>query len=881
MAAAWLLCAAGNASAQYDPQTNPYYVKIPNVTGFWSTTGANTFSSAVDSSGAQIYWQYCPEAMTCLSISGLAAKAAMNGTNSELVWCNLLNYPNSYGYAKTDLFSRKHLQALGTKSPWQLVDIFKAKGVIKGYVVYHYETGTRAPWSGGPFDASINAATVYAHRLDAILIEQGQIAAANARGLVQLADCRGMTQENAWNTWKNQINKSAIVVVDPKLPWNRDYAVATGCFAMFALDPASPNQVSSFYRNTVLPALSAHFPVFGWAGGDEFNQTQAVTVRSGFNTATSFDCNLFVHSQITPGVDDPLANYQLNSKSAADLTSLTWAKKDVHYMAMIMSDGDFFGLSNSYVDDAATHYGEYYGNPKRGLFPFTWGVAAADLFQTMPTTLRVLGETATPNDQFIQYGGGYYYPDLYPDFVGHMRQIKPLAEKMKLRTWMGIFTDIDSTAARAAQNTVAATLTDLAGVFPIQYSPYTGGGGQITWARNSADYEIPVITAKYAVWNNSPFANEGTGPEAAQFVNNAAHSGPLNSAAFFDWTIIHVWSFFKHCADMNQTGAIYNHSIGVERAYASAVCLYNNLAPHVRVVTAEELAWQAALHLRTQDALNRIYDAAQSELSSGSQTAIEVAVLARHIADGRMSIATTESASLCNIDLGSSQYAPYGTPTLPELRVTVNSTEQLLNGSLTTKFQTGTRFAFTNMTFPAPVNISAIGGTLDFGLYGDGSGAVIRLELWSTAYAAFLYTDITLSFNGWRHYSLQLDGSNGLLAHGAAHAQIRLSVDIWQVSGPWNGRSAQFYLGNARVMTPTAPIAVNDDFKYEQFMKSQDRLKAVRSGNALRQIDESFETFTTGPLPQNGWIDSAGAPSITVARAFSGSKSLKLGGGDA
>jgi hypothetical protein len=883
LAAVAALGCAGAASAQYAPGTNPYYCKIPGVTGFYSSTAASTFAGATDSTGASIYWQYSPEAMMSLSLSGLAAKAALAGSNTELVWVNMQNYPYAYGYARNDLYTLKHLTGLGTKTPWQLVDIYKAKGIVKGFVVYHYETGSRQPWNGGPFDASINVATVYAHQLDAIIIEEGQIATALAHGLVQLADCRGVSQDTAWATYQASIDRSAVVSVDPKVPWNRDYAVATGCFAVFPLDPASPNQVSSFYRNTLLPAMNPNFPVLGWPGGDEYDHTQAATVRSGFNTATSFDCNLFVHSQLTPGVDDSIDNYRVNTKSAVDLTKLVWAKKDVHYTAMIMSDGDSFALANTYVDDAASAWGEFYGHPDRGLFPFTWGIPAADLYQTMPSTLRVLGQWATANDHFIQTGIGYFYPDLYPALASHVQQVDPILDQVRIRTYLGLFSDLGSNSTRTALDTVAANLGGLAGIFTMDYSPYTEGAGQVSWVKNTQGRDIPALAAKHAVWSNSGFANEGTGPEVAQFVNAAAHTGPLTTADYFDWTVIHVWSFFDDCADMNQSGATFNRAAGIERAYASAKCMFLNLAPHVRVVTAEELAWQTALHLRTGEALNRVYDMAESELSSGSQSLAEKQVLAQQIALGRSALLTTGTAptSVADIDLGSTQRAPYGAPSAGGFTVTANSMEQSADGSPSTKFQVSTGYAFTNMSFPT-LDVAANGGTLEYDIYGDGSGSSIRFEFYSLARSAFAYIDVPLNFVGWRHHSWKLDGSNGLLAFGATLPQILSSIDIWQVSGSWNAVAATFHLDNVRVMSTVIEpaISTDEDLKYSQFMLAQDRLKAVRSGNALHDLDESFDTLNAGALPQDGWIDSAGTPTISAARAYSGNRSLKLAGSD-
>ncbi len=593
-----------------------WYPKIIGAKGLYKTTPASTWPLSYDSNGSLITNVYGHTSYMVLSLAGLAAKACLEGTGDQLIEVDTQAYPYASQIAHADLLGRKGLQDLGTLPPWDLLDIFRDKGIVAGFVVYHYETGSRGLWNytnGGPYDPSSNAATVYAHQLNAVLIEQSLIATALSHGLSQLADCRGITQEQCWQTFKDDIDKHTIVACDPKVCWNRDYAVATGCFILFPMDPNDPLHASSFYRDVVLPTLEAPFPVLGWAGGDEYSGTYSATINGGFNTATSYDTNLLIYGALSPGVDEPFDPYRLNLKGKFDPGSLEW-ERDVHYTAFIMSDGDFYGLNNTYIEDTLGAVGEYFGHHERGSFPMTWSCAAADLIQTRPSSVRTLAEIATANDSFALMGGGYYYPDLFPDLLTHMQRIRPLMDAMELRTWIGNFSDYDSAKARQAQGIIASTLNDLSGLFPIQYSPYTAGHGNIYWTDNSSGYHIPVISAKHAIWANSAFEGEGSPLAVAESLASAPRTGSPDTTGCFDWTIIHIWSFFENCSNMNQTGAVFNPSQGIERCYASALCCYDNLPEHVRVVSAEELAWQAALHLHTEDSLLRILDQAEKEI---------------------------------------------------------------------------------------------------------------------------------------------------------------------------------------------------------------------------------------------------------------------------
>ena len=152
-----------------------------------------------------------------------------------------------------------------------------------------------------------------------------------------------------------------------------------------------------------------------------------------------------------------------------------------------------------------------------------------------------------------------------------------------------------------------------------------------------------------------------------------------------------------------------------------------------------------------------------------------------------------------NIDLGNLSRAPYGIPA-PPLTLSINNTLQMLDGSPSTRFSMGAAYGFVNMNFPATVAFPVDNSSLEFDLWGDASGARIRLELWSNQWGAFLYYDVELSFTGWRHFSLRLDGSDGLQVYNATREQIAGSMNIWQVSGSWNQKPGLFHLDNVRLI---------------------------------------------------------------------------------
>jgi len=162
------------------------------------------------------------------------------------------------------------------------------------------------------------------------------------------------------------------------------------------------------------------------------------------------------------------------------------------------------------------------------------------------------------------------------------------------------------------------------------------------------------------------------------------------------------------------------------------------------------------------------------------------------------------------IDMGDSQLGTYGTPSGPNYIITTNNTEQQFDGTPSTKFQIGSTYEFSNMNF-SPIDISE-GHSFDIDIYGDASGTTIRLELYSSAYGAFIYKDLTIDFNGWRSFSWNLDGTeNGMLEWPiGARSNVLSSVNIWQLSGSWNNTASTFYIDNA-VITARSPYDLNKD----------------------------------------------------------------------
>ena len=79
-------------------------------------------------------------------------------------------------------------------------------------------------------------------------------------------------------------------------------------------------------------------------------------------------------------------------------------------ISFVMTDGDYVQWFQS---DFFHGQGSFWDNPSRGKIPFGWSCCFAQLAQLCPVVIENALASRTGNDRFIEWGGGYYYPDLF------------------------------------------------------------------------------------------------------------------------------------------------------------------------------------------------------------------------------------------------------------------------------------------------------------------------------------------------------------------------------------------------------------------------------------------------------------------------------------
>jgi hypothetical protein len=528
--------------------------------------------------------------MLAQSVAGLAAKAVNEGRGDEMVWIGSGNRNVEDLFAP--LFKRHlDLELRGTFDVWELIDRYAKKGIIKGYIVFRSDesAGDINQHRAGT-DYSVNVATSLAGLLDGVIVDEKLEGEARSRGLTRLMDVRGKTQLWCFDRYRDQFNRRMVCTQDPRKPHVRDLAIAQKALTVYGHDAPTP---------AVMEWLEPLSPILGWNGGDEFTTTQLSTRYGHIQTCTDWCMNLPVLMAGTETMEPQKA-------PDFDPRTIDWNDRR-STITFISSDGDNVQwLQGNFLGKGQGIY--YWSNPQRGTIPFGWSCCFSQLAQLCPETMNIALATQSPNDSFIEWGGGYYYPDLFGD--GRKDRWELLARQAR-RTW-GLMkncntriigfnvAEYDSPDARKAYEVFASQTEGLLGIVVFQYSRYEEGGGETFWVKDRNGIELPVITARYSLWEHqNDRERAGTPAKVAREIAQTVAVTRPDELPRHDWVICHVWSYFKKAtgADENAENIAQANAVaeGAVRGYSPVVWCADRLPETIRVVRPEEMIWRVRM----------------------------------------------------------------------------------------------------------------------------------------------------------------------------------------------------------------------------------------------------------------------------------------------
>lgn len=505
------------------------------------------------------------------SVSGLAAQALNEGRATDGVWIQTGN--GLYEDYLAGLCRRLKVKEGGTFTGWDLVRRFKGSGIIKGYILYDLKKG----------DQSVNLATIQAGLKQAILVDETQEATAKAMGLPRLFDARNASLDlSFFESVKNAVHPGLLVIANPRIPNNRDYAIAHKGFVYYGVD----SLLSKILQH--MPPLSV---IIGWNEGDEFRHIAACTVWGHINTVSDYCWNLPLLSIPAQNPVRPLRSF--------DPRTIQWDKKPGSYTSFVMSDGDNMQWTmNRFISSDAYWANGYNSDLKMG---FT--TCANSLLLGAPDVFRVLQQTQPASTSLVEYGGGYYYPDLFAkNRADRWALLRRFAANLNLNMQQAgikvlglICRNVHSEDAKKAFRIFAEEIAELTGIIAVQYAPYNGGNGALFWVPNRRGTDIPVLTAKYQLWANLERPGSGNPEKIASLINR-------DTGAAYSWTIVHAWSRFSRQSNGSITDVQKGDATGVS-GVTPVKWTSGLLNAGISVVSIEELLWRIRMkHQRKETA---------------------------------------------------------------------------------------------------------------------------------------------------------------------------------------------------------------------------------------------------------------------------------------
>ena len=518
------------------------------------------------------------------SVAGLAAKAVNEGRGDEMVWVATGN-PDVEAWGDAVLAQAGGPAPRGIVGPWELVERYARRGIVKGYILY------RADRSAGGLnehragmDLSVNVATSLAGVLDGVAVEESLEPHARAHGLERLLDARDKTQAWCFKTYRDRFNRRLLCTQDPRKAHVRDLAIAQRALTIYG--PGEPLAEAMAW----LEPLS---PVLGWNGGDEFETTRLSSVYGHLQTATDWCMNL-------PVLMAGSKRHPPASVRSFDPRTIDWDERRSG-VCFVGSDGDNVQwMTGNFFSNPS-----YWASPDRGKIPYGWSACLAQLAQLCPQALDRAAATQKPNDRFVEWGGGYYYPDLFahdrPDRWALLARHARRTWSLMRRTGTGVIgfnvARYDSPEARRAYEVFAGQTDGLLAILVFQYAPYEAGAGTVYWVADRSGVEVPVITARYAIWaeaNARPRA--GTPAKVAREMRQTLAAVRESELPTYDWAIAHAWSYFRHAdgtdEDAENPQAGPSPPADAVRGYTPVTWCARRLPADVRVMDVEEMAWR-------------------------------------------------------------------------------------------------------------------------------------------------------------------------------------------------------------------------------------------------------------------------------------------------
>jgi len=446
-------------------------------------------------------------------------------------------------------------------------------------------------------------ASVASHIFNSIIVDIRDQEFFESAGYSLKYDARHKSTVDAWREFKGRCRSTALVVMPVQTGEMRDFAIAHGLFVLNVnkryADPDSGQNLAILEE--VLQWLDPEAPIFGWeskVGEKVFVNRASLTGHPWIPCDWAYNLPLMSIQRLP---NAPRGLVKEHRPKTIDFN------KKKNFVAYYLSDGDNVQwMLNNYNPD-------YFNNADCQEMKMGLGMAVYPLAMLAPIQLEHLIASQPADTTVVEsLGGGYIYVDTFAEDTGdRIAKLKKHAENLAIVMKqhgvkvLGLMAqDLNSPAALEGFNVFAKANDQLEGIVAIQYSPYAGGKGNILWATNRNGVDIPIITAKYSLWNKGPINKNNEGTPA--FVANRLKAEEREES--FSLISVHAWSKFNDCG-MTADELEENHGGNLNGASAAKLCK-KHLNDNFETVSVHELIWRVRATYRpeqTAQLLSKIY----------------------------------------------------------------------------------------------------------------------------------------------------------------------------------------------------------------------------------------------------------------------------------
>ena len=573
-----------NYNNEYNPISFEGQEIFPEMTtkplAYWSVTGvmgensSNQLGIVEQEKGIQNH-------LLAQSISGLVNRAVDEGKSNIAIWFKDHLDRKSYSLSETDLNNMnipKHAEA--TASYLALNEIADSDGlkvqikdIFDGYVLTDVERNPE----------SAIVASVASHIYNSIIVDVRDKSIFDKAGYKMSYDATKKTTVDSWKEFKDKCSNKALVVMPVQTGELRDFAIKNNLFVLNINknlnEPELGQNIEIFEE--VLRWLDPDAPVLGW----ESNVDEAIFVDRASRTG-----HIWIPSDWSYNL--PLTSILYSQRQESILAKVENPKnydydKKKNYISFYLSDGDNVQwMLNGFVE-------QYFTDSIAKEMKLGFGYPSA-LAQLAPAQFRNIIDKQYGECTLIEsLGGGYLYPDNFGIDVNRKERMKKVAENVaasmsqhRVKVLGLIAHDVRSESAKEGFQAYIEANDQLEGIVAIQYSPYAGGEGDIMWFKNQRGYEIPVITAKFSLWNHEDQNLERQGTPA--YIANKLKEQAKEET--FSLISLHAWSAFGDTK--NPTDFLKENEGGIKRGAISAKYCTDYLDESFEIISVQELIWR-------------------------------------------------------------------------------------------------------------------------------------------------------------------------------------------------------------------------------------------------------------------------------------------------